>query len=82
MVELNSIHHLFVTETIREGAYFDDPKSVSQIPAFIQHYGLDMSQYEISDPAGYKTFNDFFARKIKPEARPVSGPEDDVSNKF
>ncbi|KAI9290376.1 phosphatidylserine decarboxylase-domain-containing protein [Umbelopsis sp. AD052] len=76
-VELNTIHHLFQTETLKQGAYFDDPKSVNQIPAFIQHYGLDMSQYEISDPAGYKTFNEFFARKVKAEARPVSSPEDD-----
>ncbi|KAJ2955344.1 hypothetical protein NQZ79_g8647 [Umbelopsis isabellina] len=76
-VELNTIHHLFQTETLKEGAYFDDPKSVSQIPAFIQHYGLDMSQYEKSDPKDYANFNDFFARKIKPERRPIDSAQDD-----
>lgn len=79
VVELNTVKHLFQTETLREGAYFDDPKSASQIPAFIQHYGLDMSQCEQSDPAAFGTFNEFFARKIKPEVRPISDPEDDVS---
>ncbi|GAB5593477.1 hypothetical protein Unana1_08377 [Umbelopsis nana] len=76
-VELNTVKHLFQTETLREGAYFDDPKSASQIPAFIQHYGLDMSECEQSDPAAFGTFNEFFARKIKPEVRPISDPEDD-----
>lgn len=80
VVELNTIHHLFQTETLKEGAYFDDPKSVSQIPAFIQHYGLDMSQYEKSDPKDYANFNDFFARKIKPERRPIDSAQDDVSS--
>ena len=78
VVELNTIHHLFQTETLKEGAYFDDPKSAGQIPAFIQHYGLDMSQYAQSDPAAYSNFNDFFARKIRPDARPVAEPENHV----
>ncbi|CAM0139862.1 unnamed protein product [Umbelopsis sp. WA50703] len=77
LVELNTLHQLFQTETTREGTYFDDPKSVSQIPGFIQHYGLDMSQYEKPDPKDYANFNDFFARKIKPERRPVASAQDD-----
>lgn len=79
VVELNTLHHLFQTETLKEGVYFDEPKSVSQIPAFIQHYGLDMSQYERPDPKDYTNFNDFFARKIKPERRPIDSAQDDVS---
>lgn len=41
-----------------------------RVKGFIEKYNMDMSQYIIPD-GGYKTFNDFFYRHIKPGARPI-----------
>lgn len=38
---------------------------------FINHYQVDMSLAEHIDPKEYQSFNDFFIRKLKPEARPL-----------
>ena len=43
-------------------------RSAKKIPAFIEEQKIDMSQFEERE---YKSFNDFFTRKIKPEMRPV-----------
>ena len=37
------------------------------IRPFIRRNGIDMSQFE---PETYKSYNEFFSREIKPEARP------------
>ena len=42
------------------------------IKRFIKRNGIDMSQYE---PARYKSFNDFFVRRIRPDARPIEMDE-------
>jgi phosphatidylserine decarboxylase len=39
---------------------------------FIRDYGVDMSEALESDPAAYKTFNEFFTRALKPGARPIA----------
>lgn len=38
------------------------------IKPFIKNNSIDMSQFE---PVGYASYNDFFSRRIRPEARPV-----------
>ncbi len=42
------------------------------IRAFIARYDVDMSEAAEPDPAGYRTFNAFFTRALRPGARPVS----------
>ena len=37
---------------------------------FIRDYKVDMSEAVESDPAAYKTFNDFFTRALKPGKQP------------
>lgn len=51
-------------------------KSVSslRIMPFITEYDLDVDEFAKS-PFDYKTFNDFFYRKLKPEARPIVADE-------
>lgn len=44
------------------------PASRGKIAPFIQTYGIDESEFATSD---FKSFNDFFIRKLKPEKRPV-----------
>ena len=41
------------------------------IAAFIKHYKVDMSEAEITDIKRFETFNAFFTRALKKNARPV-----------
>ena len=45
------------------------------VRAFARHYGIDLSEAERGTLEDYRSFNDFFARRLKPGARPV--PEDE-----
>ncbi len=50
----------------------DSKRSIKKIRPFIETYNLDMSQYQTKK---YKSFNEFFIRKIRPETRPYSMDE-------
>jgi len=52
------------------GKYMSSSLSKSKIWPFIEQYEMDMSPYVIPE-GGFKHFNDFFYRKIKPEFRPI-----------
>ncbi|PMR73835.1 archaetidylserine decarboxylase [Billgrantia endophytica] len=41
------------------------------IRAFIKRFKVDMREAVEPDPTAYATFNDFFTRKLKPDARPL-----------
>lgn len=73
---------LLKNQSVKMGKEYDDPKSVDHIRPFIESFNLQdsMSQMVISDPAQYKTFNEFFAREIREDARPPQEPQD-VSDK-
>ena len=61
--------------TIKQGEKFDNPASVQDIAPFIAFFNLNMD--EALDPIeNFKTFNEFFYRKLKPDARPVSNSDD------
>ena len=49
------------------GLYMSSPLSKMNISSFIENNGIDMSQYEEKK---YKSYNDFFTRKIKAGQRP------------
>ena len=52
------------------GALQKLPSSASKIMPFIQSFEVD--EQEFLDPAAsFKSFNDFFIRRLKPEARPI-----------
>lgn len=42
----------------------------SKVGPFIAHYGVDPSEF-LEEPSQYPSFNSFFIRKLKPEARPI-----------
>ncbi|TFK17463.1 hypothetical protein FA15DRAFT_676048 [Coprinopsis marcescibilis] len=66
---------LLKSMSIKQGIKYDDPASAAEIPGFIDFHNLDVN--EIRDPLdSFKTFNEFFYRKLKTEARPVDTPED------
>ena len=52
------------------GLRMDQAGSRARIAPFVEEYGLDVSEF--AEPVeAYATFNEFFYRKLKPEARPV-----------
>ncbi|KAF7971904.1 hypothetical protein HWV62_19467 [Athelia sp. TMB] len=60
--------------SIKQGLKYDDPASARDIKPFIDFHRLKIE--EIRDPIeSFKTFNEFFYRKLKPEARPVEEPD-------
>ena len=55
----------------KQGKKYDDPDSASQINDFINFHQLDMSEV-LLPVEKFKTFNEFFYRQLKPDARPCS----------
>ena len=53
------------------GRRMSTPESASRILPFIERYGLDPADFA-DDPSTYRSFNEFFYRKLKPEARPIA----------
>lgn len=50
------------------GAYMDSPLSKPLIEPFIRKNGIDTSDYIMRD---FRSYNQFFTRRIKPEKRPI-----------
>ncbi|KAJ1026691.1 hypothetical protein NDA16_002289 [Ustilago loliicola] len=60
--------------SVKQGVKFDNPASAREIPSFITFHNLNTD--EIRDPLdSYETFNEFFYRKLKPDARPNEEPD-------
>jgi phosphatidylserine decarboxylase len=57
------------------GWRMDARKSAHKVQPFIQKYGLDPAEFAAGADS-FTSFNDFFYRKLKPEARPI-----DAANK-
>jgi len=69
-VKLDSIlKHL----TDQQGKKMNSPKSAHDIVGFVKFHGLNVD--EIRDPLdSFKTFNEFFYRKLKTISRPIADP--------
>jgi phosphatidylserine decarboxylase len=52
------------------GRRMDQSDSASRIAPFLEKYGLDSGEFADS-VASYASFNEFFFRKLKPDARPI-----------
>ena len=52
------------------GSRMDKPASARKIAPFIREYGLDPAEFADA-PDSFATFNEFFHRRLKPEARPI-----------
>jgi phosphatidylserine decarboxylase len=56
------------------GRKMNQRASALRVLPFIAKYGLDVDEFAKS-PFDYKTFNEFFYRALKPEARPIAAGE-------
>lgn len=52
------------------GAFLDSRLSAAGIVPFVKKYNMDLDEYK---KQYYSSYNEFFAREIKPECRPISG---------
>ncbi len=59
------------------GRRMSTPESAARVLPFIATYGLDPADFADS-PESYRSFNEFFFRKLKPSARPVDTDEGSV----
>ncbi|EAW09922.1 putative phosphatidylserine decarboxylase Psd2 [Aspergillus clavatus NRRL 1] len=74
-MEKKRIRKILKSLSIKQGKKYDDPDSAAQIQDFINFHQLDLS--EVLLPLDrFKTFNEFFYRKLKPGARPCSAPNE------
>ncbi|KAF2153917.1 hypothetical protein K461DRAFT_224077 [Myriangium duriaei CBS 260.36] len=73
-MEKKRIRKLLRSMSFKQGKKYDDPASATSIPGFINFHQLDMSEV-LLPTSEFKNFNEFFYRKLKPEARPCSAPD-------
>ncbi|EPQ53818.1 hypothetical protein GLOTRDRAFT_78900 [Gloeophyllum trabeum ATCC 11539] len=69
------IDELLRDESIKQGKIYDSPESVKSIPSFISTYNIQLDELLHPDLSFYKCFNEFFYRKLKPDARPVQNAD-------
>ncbi|KAJ3015558.1 hypothetical protein HKX48_004553 [Thoreauomyces humboldtii] len=69
------IKHMLVKETIRMGTAYNSPKSAAHIPGFVKEFNLPLDVLAEPDLTKYPTFNSFFSRKLRADARPIASPE-------
>ncbi|CAG8976671.1 hypothetical protein HYALB_00012063 [Hymenoscyphus albidus] len=73
-MEKKRIRKLLKGLSIKQGVKYDDPASAAEIEKFLAFHQLDMS--EVLLPLDqFKSFNEFFYRALKPDARPCSAPD-------
>jgi phosphatidylserine decarboxylase len=58
------------------GQFLDAPASAAAIPSFTARPNFHVDDYFVG-PSGWLTFNQFFAREVKPGKRPIAAPFDD-----
>jgi phosphatidylserine decarboxylase len=58
------------------GAFLDTPASTKGIKTFSANPDFHIDEYQ-QDPSGWRTFNQFFARKVRPGKRPIACLYDD-----
>ena len=59
------------------GSQMSKAKSRKKVKPFIKKYGLDESEF-LSRMESFRSFNEFFYRKLHPEARPINSHEHSI----
>jgi phosphatidylserine decarboxylase precursor len=58
------------------GEFLDTPASAAGIDTFVSMPNYNVDDYFVG-PSGWLTFNQFFAREVRPGKRPIAAPRDD-----
>ncbi|CAH2353915.1 phosphatidylserine decarboxylase proenzyme 2 [[Candida] railenensis] len=72
------IRQLLKKLSVKQGSKFDNPSSKNDIPSFIKFHRLDLAECLEEDMTKYDTFNEFFYRKLKPDARPNASEDERI----
>jgi phosphatidylserine decarboxylase len=75
-VDWSLTRSIFTILTMRQGAVYGSEESVKKIPGFIKYHKLNMEEVDLRVDQ-FKTFNEFFYRRLKPGARQLACPGDD-----
>ncbi|KDR80563.1 hypothetical protein GALMADRAFT_222161 [Galerina marginata CBS 339.88] len=70
------VDELLREQSVKQGKIYDDPKSVESIPSFIEAYSIQVDELLEPDISKYRNFNEFFFRKLRPDARPIQNEHD------
>jgi phosphatidylserine decarboxylase len=68
-----ALHLLVKRKMVSElgGWYMNSKLSAKRIPAFVKEHHINLEECQINDVSDFPTFNQFFCRKLKKEARPI-----------
>jgi len=68
-----ALHLLFKRKVVSAlgGWYMNTKLSAKRIPEFVSEHQINLNEFEISDLNQFETFNQFFYRKLKKDARPI-----------
>ena len=71
---------LLKDQSEKMGKEYDSPASAAHIQPFIDSFDLQATLEEMvqPDPTKYRTFNEFFGREIRADARPIAEPDNDL----
>ncbi len=72
--------HHFISRITYYLTRISGPLAQPMIRAFIKAYHVDMTQATVQDISQFKTFNEFFIRSLKPEARPITPGEHELAS--
>jgi phosphatidylserine decarboxylase len=72
-------HHL-ISRIVFKLTRIKGPLVQPMIRWFIKTFRVDMSQATVQDINRFATFNDFFVRTLKPEARPITDGEHELAS--
>jgi len=77
----NMTSHLLTNRFVSNvyGAFNDSAASKYKIEEFIHTMNIDISECE-KDISEYKSFNDFFARKLRPQVRPIENSPNSIAS--
>ncbi|KAI0134466.1 phosphatidylserine decarboxylase-domain-containing protein, partial [Xylariales sp. AK1849] len=73
-MEGKRIRKMLKSLSIKQGKKYDDPASREEITGFVNFHKLNMNEVLLSID-DFKSFNEFFYRALKPNARPCSAPD-------
>ncbi|KAL7747227.1 hypothetical protein RI367_007438 [Sorochytrium milnesiophthora] len=74
--QTEAVRHAFGADAVHAGHKMNQPHSAREIEPFVKFHEINMDWFEPEDLSAYKTFNEFFVRKLKPGARPIDSPND------
>lgn len=80
LLQWQETERLLKAQSVKMGHAYDSPESKAHIEPFIESFDIRSTLHEFvePDPAKYPNFNGFFAREIRPEARPIADAHNDL----